>query len=162
MVSLYSSHTLFFTYIYIYTYTHRQVDLLGSFRYRNCYETCVSMIASGRIDVQKLITHRYGLCLYVCVCVCVYVYLSICLCTYKSFISLLGSLYAIFIHPSISAYSLYAIFIHPSISAYSHTHTHTHTHTHILLKTGSISPPQAPLMPRQSQKALQNQRKEGR
>jgi L-iditol 2-dehydrogenase len=39
----------------------REVSLVGSFRYRNTYATCLSLIASGRIDVKALITHRIDL-----------------------------------------------------------------------------------------------------
>lgn len=40
----------------------REIDLIGVFRYANCYPDAISLLASGRLgDVSKMISQRYPL-----------------------------------------------------------------------------------------------------
>eukprot|EP01018_Ginkgo_biloba_P030430 Gb_37596 [translate_table: standard] len=38
----------------------REVDVLGIFRHKNTYTTCIDLLKSKKIDIQPLITHRFG------------------------------------------------------------------------------------------------------
>lgn len=40
--------------------SQREVDVLGVFRYVNTYPLCLELLASKKIDVNPLITHRFG------------------------------------------------------------------------------------------------------
>lgn len=38
----------------------REVDVIGVFRYKNTWPLCIEFMRSGKIDVKRLITHRFG------------------------------------------------------------------------------------------------------
>ncbi len=39
----------------------REIEVTGTFRYANTWPTAIALVASGEIDLDRLVTHRYGL-----------------------------------------------------------------------------------------------------
>lgn len=40
---------------------HREIDLTGTYRYANTWPDAIALVASGKLRVEELVTHRYGL-----------------------------------------------------------------------------------------------------
>ena len=38
----------------------REIEVRGSFRYRFCYPIAIDLIATGKVDVKPLVTHRFN------------------------------------------------------------------------------------------------------
>lgn len=41
--------------------TMKEIDIHGIFRYANCYQTAIGLVASGAISVKSMVTHRFKL-----------------------------------------------------------------------------------------------------
>ncbi len=39
----------------------KELDMMGIFRYANVYPTAIQLVSNGRMDIDPLVTHRYGL-----------------------------------------------------------------------------------------------------
>lgn len=37
----------------------KEIDIIGSFRYRNTYAKALELVASGRVNVKDLVTHHF-------------------------------------------------------------------------------------------------------
>ena len=41
--------------------SEKEIDILGSFRYRGAYKAAMELIESGLVDVKDMITHEFSL-----------------------------------------------------------------------------------------------------
>ena len=45
----------------LYEIINRELDVRGLFRYANCYPPAISLVATGRVNVESMVTHHFDL-----------------------------------------------------------------------------------------------------